>query len=280
MTNIIRADVYRIVRGKGLYITLAVFLAIIILQIVGGVNMNAGVNLQFDEFIDLTDFDMENFDIGSLNLSDIFYSPTGAESPFQVMEASSNILYLLLPLIIFISAADFSSGAAKNTLAGGTSRAKFYCAKLVLSCVCCALMLLTYVVLSILAATLVNGFGGTFDGAYLMSVLKIFLPQLWLCIAGVSVGNFFVFAFQKSAAVNGFFIAFLLVPSILILSLSFISDWFEKLFDYELTMCIGSLAQIDTLPTGGIVRIVAVGTGYLLIAAIGGFAVFKRAEIK
>jgi len=280
MMNIIRADVYRLVRGKGLYITLAVFLAVLVLQVVGGANVNAGVNVEFTGLFDMENFDMESFDLGSLGLADLFEPPTGAEASFQVMEASSNVLYFLLPLIIFISAADFSSGAAKNTLAGGVSRRTYYCAKMVLSFVSCALLLLVYVVLSVLAATLLNGFAGTFDGAYLLSVLRIFLPQLWLCLAGACVGNFFVFAFQKSAAVNGLYIAFLLVPSVLIFTLSFISDWFERLSNYELTMSIRALVQIDAMPTGDIARAVAVGAGYLLIAAIGGFAVFKRAEIK
>ena len=277
MMNIIRADIYRIVRGKGLYITLAVFLAVIILQIVSGANMNAGVNVNVDVF-ELVD--MENFDVNDLAIADFFHSPTGAEAAFQAMEASSNILYFVLPLIIFIGAADFSSGAAKNTLSGGISRLTYYCAKLVLSCVCCVLLLVFYIVLSALTATVVNGFGGVLNGEYVLSVVKIFLPQLWLCLAVVCVGNLLVFAFQRPAAVNGLYIAFLLIPSLLILTLSFISERFEKLVYYDLAMNIGALVQIDSMPTGDITRIFIIGMCYIIAAFIGGFAIFRRTEIK
>jgi len=279
MTNIIRADVYRIVRGKGLYITLAIFLAIIILQIVGGTNVNAGVNINLD--IDIFEIiDIENFNVNEFSFADFLHSPTGVEAPFQVMEGSANIMYILLPLIIFIGAADFSSGAAKNTLSGGISRKKYYCAKLILSCVCCALLLLAYVVLSTLMATAINGFGGAFNGEYVLRVLRIFLPQLLLCLSIVCVGNFFVFTFQKSAAVNGLYIAFLLVPSVIIFTLSFISARFERLFDYELTMNIGALVQIDSMSAGDIARIAIVGTAYIIVAVVCGFVIFRRTEIK
>jgi len=247
------------------------------LQVVSGANMNAGVNVNVDIF-ELVD--MENFNPNELAIADFFHSPTGAEAAFQVMEASSNILYILLPLIIFIGAVDFSSGAAKNTLSGGISRLSYYIAKLILSCVCCVLLLFLYIILSALTATAVNGFGGAFNGEYILNVVKIFLPQLWLCLAVVCVGNLLVFAFQRPAAVNGLYIAFLLVPSLLIFTLSFISERFEKLVDYDLAMNIGALVQIDSMPAGDIARIFIIGMCYIIAAAIGGFAIFRRTEIK
>ena len=277
MMNIIRADMYRIVRGKGLYITLVVLLAVIVLQIVGGSNMNAGVNT---ETIDITSMDMENFDRGSFNIADFFHSPTGVEAPFQVMGATSNILYILLPLIIIISAADFTSGAARNALTSGVSRFKFYCSKLILSCIFCAALLIVYVLFSIIVATIINGFGGPLNMTYVSDVLKVFLPQLLLCLAGACVTHFFVFTFKRSAAAIGINIAFLLLPSVLILILSFISGWFKNLFDYELTSNIGALAKISSMSSGDIIRTLLVGAGYIVLAAFGGFFVFKKAEIR
>ena len=277
MRNIIRADIYRIIRGKGLYITLAVFLAVIALQVTSGANMNTGISYSTVEtFSTIEDF--ENLE--SLDPADLFHPPTGVEAPFKAMEEAHNTLYFMMPLIIFIVAADFNSGAAKNTLACGVSRAKYYCSKLILSCACCALLLAAYIIISTLAATAINGFGGVFDGEYVLNALKIFLPQLWLCIAGVFVGNFFAFVFRRSSAFIGIYIAFLLIPSILIFILSFISDVFEKLYDFELTMSIGVLTQINSMPPGDIARVLAVGAGYIAVASIGGFLIFKKAEIK
>ena len=276
MRNIIRADIYRIVRVKGLYITLAVLLTIIVLQVTGGVNMNiVGVTAPEENA------SIENTDPDRLDVSYLLHSPTGTEAPFQVMGATSNILYIMIPLIIFIGGADFSSGAMKNALAGGLSRAKYYISKLILACVCCALLTIIYVLVSTILATIINGFGGAFDRAFISNVLKIFLPQLLLCVAGVCVGNFFVFIFQRSGgAFTGIYIAFLLVPTLLIMVLTLMNDRLFRLFDYELTMSIGSLTQINAMPAGDIGRVVAVGGGYIVAAALGGYALFRRAEIK
>ena len=281
MINIIRADIYRIVRGKGLYITLAAFLVMIILQTVGGANMNAGVNTDaLDMFsIDLANINLEELSSQSFDISDLFSPPTGREAPFQVMSATSNILYVLLPLLIFVGVADFSSGSARNTLAGGVSRGKYFCSKLILSCAFCVLLLIIYVVFSVIAATVRSGFGGAFNGEFVLDVAKIFLPQLLLCLAGACVGNFFVFLF-RSHAVTGVFIAFMLVPSILLLVLSFISSRFERLYEYELTASIGALTQIGTMSSGEITKTLLVGAGYIILAIAGGLAVFKRAEVK
>ena len=277
MKSIIRADIYRIVRGKGLYITLAVFLAVIVLQVASGANMNTGISYSTVETLSTIE-DLESLE--SLDPADLFNPPTGVEAPFRAMGESHNILYFMMPLIIFIVAADFNSGAAKNTLACGVSRAKYYCSKLILSCACCALLLVAYIIISTLAATAINGFGGVFDGEYTLNVLKIFLPQLWLCLAGIFVGNFFAFVFRRSSAFIGIYIAFLLIPSVLIFILSFISDIFEKLYDFELTMSIGVMTQISSMPTGDIARTMAVGAGYIAAAAIGGFLIFRKADIK
>lgn len=279
MMNIIRADIYRIVRGKGIYITLAAFLAMIILQVVGGTNMNAGVNIVSLEDMNLENLSIEELRSQTFDISELFSPPSGREAPSQVMAATSNILYILLPLLVFVGVADFSSGGARNTLACGVSRRKYFCSKLILSCFFCVLLLILYVLFSVIAATLFNGFGGEFTGEYVLDTVKIFLPQLLLCLAGACVGVFFVFLF-RSAAVTGIYIAFLLVPSILILLLTLMSSRFEALYDYELTSSIGALTQISTMSTGEITKTLLVGVGYIVLAIVGGFAIFRKAEIK
>jgi hypothetical protein len=72
----------------------------------------------------------------------------------------------------------------------------------------------------------------------------------------------------------------MLVPSILLLVLSFISSRFERLYDYELTASIGALTQIGTMSSGEITKTLLVGAGYIILAIAGGLAVFKRAEVK
>jgi ABC-2 type transport system permease protein len=272
MMNLMRADVYRIVRGKTLYVSLAVLLAVIILQAVSGGTVNTG--LSYHDIEMLGDFDPENFDP-----ADFFVRPTGAEAPFKAMGASGSLLYLMLPLLSIIAAGDFYYGAAKNTLASGVSRVKYYFSKLFLSCIVFTLLFAVYILLSMIVATAVSGFGGEFDRTYISGIVKVFLPQLWLCLAFICVGNFFVFL-MRSGGFIGILIAFLLGPSILIFALTYVNDWFNNLFDYELTLNIGKALYIESMPAGDIAKMILIGAGYLVAATAGGFMVFKRAEIK
>ncbi|MCL1807366.1 MAG: ABC transporter permease [Oscillospiraceae bacterium] len=281
MRNIIRADLYRIVRGKGLYITLAVLLLIIAMQIAGGLQMNTGVTDMYIYTEDGLEF-VNPFELAEedLTFDSIIHQVTGKEVPSHFMGSTANLLYFLLPLIIFIGAVDFSSGAVKNTLSGGVSRVKYYFSKLIMACVWCVLLLVFYVFTAMLVATLVNGFGGTLDGEFVSYFAKVFFMQLWLCLACTCVANFILFAFRKSSGVIGGNIAFFFGPSLIFLLLAQIHDWFENLFFYDLNMSIGLMPQVNLMPAGDVLRSVLVGAGYITVAIAGGYALFKKAEIK
>jgi len=295
MMNIIRADIYRIVRGKGVYVTLLVLLAVATLQIVAGIPINIGgnadaVDILRDEFENMDEimkgeYKIENPNMGEINLddlnmSDLFHSPTGYEAPRQILAGVSNLLFLLLPLVVMIGAVDFNTGAVRNALSSGISRARYFCSKLLLSFAACAALLVVNILFSVLLATVINGFDGPFDGEYLWNILKVFLPQLLLFLAGASVMNFFVFVFKKSAAVIGISIGFFMVLSSIIMVLAIISKDFKVLFNYEITSVIDSVVKIDYMSTGNILRTLAVGVGYIVITVAGGYAIFRRSEIK
>ena len=272
MKKIIRADIYRTVRGKALYITLAVLIAIILLQIGVSAAMNAAINNSAAEI------NFENFE--GMEIADIFQEYTGRDAPNLAMKESGNIVYFILPLIIVIATSDFSCGAAKNTLAGGVSRKKYYCSKLFLTCVTSALLFLAYILLSMLFAIVFYGFQGAFDGEFLWNVFKVFLPQLLFCIAAACVGNFFVFLLRRRGAFIGIYLAFFLVPPILIGMLTVIDEWFSNLMDYVISFNFLYIAQIDTLGTNEIIRALAVGAGYIVLSVFGGYFVFKKGEIR
>jgi ABC-2 type transport system permease protein len=284
MMNLIRADIYRIFRGKGIYITLAIFMGIIVLQVVAGAYMNAGIRLDDFEMIDSLGepgitFVTHNDNEPLHNDEESSLRPFGAEAPYLVMGFTDGLLYILLPLLIFISTADFTSGAVKNTLVGGMTRLRYYFTKLALSCMASALLLFAYVLISTIVATAFSGFGGTLDWEYISSVLKVFAMQLWLVLAVTCVGHFFIFII-RSGMVIGVFIAFLLAPSLVIFLLSFINRWFENLLIYDLTMGLAAVLNISVMPTGDIIKTILVGAGYIAAATVGGYMLFRRAEIK
>jgi ABC-2 type transport system permease protein len=270
MINIMRADIYRIVRGKALYITLSVLLAVVLLNSAAGAGISTGINYDSVDLLQNADLD----ELENMELSDFLQRPTGAEAPFRAMASADSLLHIMIVLLYLIGSVDFVYGAAKNTLDSGVPRIVYYGSKLLLSCIACTLLFIVYILLSTAAATLVSGFGGMPDG-FITDILKIFLPQLWLCLAVTCAGNFFVFL-TRSGAFVGVFIAFLLAPPVVILMLTFLNEWFNNLFDYELTVSLGKLVHTSE----HMAKTLLVGAGYIAASVIGGYLVFRRAEVK
>jgi len=262
MINLIKADVYRVFRGKGIYITMGFLFVLCILQSFGM---------------------MESIGISSENMEgaeEVVTQLTGKMVPMIMMRANDNLLYLLLPVIIFISAADFSSGTAKNVLANGVSRTNYYFSKLILSMLFCIVMSVSSIVIPTIIVTLLKGFGGGVDLEFVGQVFKAFSLQLFLLLAVTSLGIFFVFTTRSTAKVNGLYIAFCLVPMLLIVLLFGISEEFIKLLDYEMVMNIRMAAYANVMTSLEIVRVIGLGIAYMLFSLVGTLILFKKCDIK
>jgi ABC-2 type transport system permease protein len=267
MFNLIRADLYRITRSKGFYITAVLLAASIIFMGTGGV-------FYFSQ--------TENNDSGShfevvTSEDDVL---TGMTAPFRAMDNIEIFLYFLLPFIVFTACADFSAKTVKNVLANDMSRGKYYLSKLILCSVLCAAVYHISIILYTCIAIISNGFGGEFTTAFIGQVLRPFSAQLFLYIAITCVSIFFVFVTKKTAAVIGTYMAFCFAPSIIIAILFMINNDMEFLFGYDIVANIRMLADIDTAEQADIIRAFAVGGFYIIASIIGGIAIFKRSEIK
>lgn len=262
MINLIKADIYRIFRSKGIYITMTILLVIFVLQAFGEVG---SIGISSDE--------MEGAEA-------VVQLLTGRTAPLNVMRANDNLLYFLLPIIIFISSVDFSSGTAKNVLSNGISRTRYYFSKLILSMLFCTLILISSIVIPTIIATFMNGFGGAFDWTYISQVLNVIALQQLLLFAATSIGIFFVFTTKRTAAVNGLYIAFCLVPMLLILTLYSFSEKFSILMEYEMVMNIRKAAYVNLMTGDEIIKVIAVGLVYFIISLACGLVLFKKCDVK
>ncbi len=261
--NIIRADLYRLVRSKGLYITIGIYLFFIIMQALASSVGTMGVQTELPS---------------EQGVAPLVF--TGMTAPFEMMKAGDNLLFFLLPFIIFIGAADFSSGTAKNVLANGVNRTKYYLSKLISTSVVCFFLMLIMVVISMICGTIKNGFGGAFDADYMMKLAKPFFSQLLLCLGVNSFGIFIAFITKRTAAVNGIYIAFCTVPLLIAAMLTELSSKFDVLAKFDVITNIRMLADFEALAAEDIVRALAIGAFYILAGTIGGICLFRRSEIK
>ena len=284
MMNIIRADLYRIFRSKGFYITLAAFFALIAFLNVGGTFYIAGPTYGMERVV--------------LDDGTVIFSPPEAvpeiidETPAEFAGISEDFAFIiipfLLPFIAFVASSDFSANTAKNALAGGVPRVKFYFSKLILACVFCVLTVFFGIALTSadFMVQLNREAGGGAFNTYRMEVmgqiLRIFVAQLFMYIAVTCIGIFFAFATQRTAAANSAYLGFLFVPTVL-LSMLYLSSpdsaIIETLFDYDIIMNIRMLSNIGA-ETGDIMRAFAIGGFYMLTSTICGILLFKRSEIK
>ncbi len=262
MINLIKADIYRLIRSKGIYITMGFLVALCILQSFGMM-----------ESIGVSSASIEGLE----EVEPVF---TGRMTPFTMMKSNDNLLYILLPIIIFISSVDFSSGTAKNVLANGVSRTHYYLAKLILSLIFCTITVIFSILIPTVIVTLLNGFGGRFDFVFISEVFGIISVQLLLLLAVTSIGVFFVFLTRSTAKVNALYMAFCLLPMLLIFLLVTISESFSNLLDYEMVMNIRLSAYVNSLAQTDVMRMIFVGILYIFLSTFVGLIVFKKCDIK
>ena len=246
MLNIIRADLYRIFRSKGFYITTALLLLAIALQ-------NAASSPDITAVI--------------ARLYMVQFLP-----------------YFVLPFILFVSAADFSSKAIRNVLSNGTPRIKYYLSKLILSCAFCIFVLLLNLFSAVIIEIARNGFSSGINILLTESVMRLFFAEMFICISATCVGVFFVFCTKKTSRAIGAYIALFMLPYFLLNTI--MAVFFDRehslayLYNFDFSYNLATLAQIDSWSSAHIIKVFSIGAFYLLASTIGGMLIFKRSEIK
>jgi len=191
-----------------------------------------------------------------------------------------NFVWFLLPIFVVTAAAIFTHGTVKNDIAFGISRTRLYMSKLMLSVGISVLFLLFYMGTGMLIATVISGFGGPAPAGHWTNLIQVLGAQLFMLIAMVCVGIFFVFTTKRTAAVNGAFIAFVLIPAVIISLLSIANPSLERLLYFDMTSRIINLAGLRYMEARDIAKALGLGAFYMLATTIGGIALFRRAEIK
>jgi hypothetical protein len=114
-------------------------------------------------------------------------------------------------------------------------------------------------------------------------VLKSFGSQVLMMSAYSFVAVFLTFTVKNTGAVIGIYIAFGMLPQLLSSLLGYalkMPELTQTLLKFDLFTLIQMYPVINMLSTEEILRGYAIAAGYMLAAAAGGIALFKRAEIK
>ena len=265
MMNMIRADIYRITRGRAIYVTL--FLLLVLNVLVIGPGLVSGVNFG-------NTWDDMGIIAPMLGLD-------GMGSAALLYTRMDNIVFFLLPLVYAVAMPIFDNCTVKNDIGWGMSRNKMYMSKLILSAGLCVFMLVFYMGTGMLMATVLRGFGGPAPAGYWVNLFQTLGAQLFAMLAVTCLAVFLIFTTKSGGAVTGIFIAFFFVPTMVIMLLAEIfNPDMLRLLDFMLMFSINRLGFFDQLGTRDIVTALGVAALHIIVCTVGGLALFKRAEIK
>ena len=284
MINMIRADLYRLVRSKGLYIAILFMLLMIGLSVYfvgpGSIGLRDSVIMSEETSEQLHAVivglpEDEQYSISAVKYREIMLGIEGYELDRDILGANINLYYVFIFIAVIIITADFSGGSVKNTLSSAISRSKYYLSKLCLISLCCVVILFlnTYIVHF---ATMI------FDGKNLASslgvVTKITVLQLPPTLALASILTGIGFAAKKTAVFNTITIPLIMVFQMVVRAAALVFKIKDKYLYYELQSMIGNLADE---PAAEFIRgSIAVCAAVIVVFNVIGYLSFKKAEIR
>jgi len=277
MFNIIKSDLYRILRGKAFYILL---LIIVITMVTSAVAMSAGhVGLSTSTNVNVedTEFLLELQNAKSLKEVREIMKKDGAFALDQdVIGANANLYYAFIVIVVIILCTDFSNKCIKNTLTSAISKKKYYFSKIILIFGICAFLIAFNNYGFYLLNLLING--KAFSSS-LLDITKYTLLQIPMIYGMISLLLCFAFLFKKTSSFNTVAIPFIMVIQIIVMAganlLHIDAKWF---YDYEFQFALTNLVNHPT--SAYILKCTALGIFYIILFNAIGYYTFKNTEIK
>ncbi len=277
MINIIKSDLYRILKGKAIYIVLAV---ITILTVVSVVGMSPGhFGLSIGSNVDMSDLELMEEISSAKTLGEyreIMKNNRSFALDKDIVGTNVNLYYFFIVIAVIVLATDFSNKSIKNTISSAISRKEYYFSKLLL-----ILGLGTFLILFNNYGTYILNLiiNGKAFSTPLLEFTKLTIIQLPLLYGIISLLVCLAFVLRKTSLFNSISIPFIIVVQLIatgIINLFKLNaDWFNN---YEIQLALTKLVNNPT--NKYIVSCAILGVAYIVIFNTIGYYAFKKAEIK
>lgn len=277
MYNIIKSDLYRILKGKAVYI---IMIIIIIMSLVSAVGLSAGhIGLSVGTNLDLDDVETLEKVSKAKSLSEyreVMMSLGDFKLDAQVVGTNVNLYYMFIAIIVILITVDFSNSTVKNTLSSAISKRKYYFSKLILSLAICTFIILFNNYFVYIVNYIING--SKFASSFI-EITKITLYQIPLLYGIISFLVGLAFLTKKTALFNGISIPFIMVVQLVVMGITNLfkikADWF---YNYEIQFALTKLA--DNASNEYILKCALLGVAYIIIFNVIGYFSLKKSEIK
>lgn len=275
MINIIKSDLYRILRGKAIYICIYIIMMIAVASTItltpGSVGINLGSNEMDSEYIEKIS-KAKSLD----DYREIIMESGTFELDVQMVGNNATLYYIFVVIVVILISTDFSNNTIKNSLSSAISRKKYYFAKLFLSLGICTFLILFNNYFSYFLNLIVNG--SKFSSS-IFEITKITLYQLPLLYGMISLLVGLSFLCKKTALFNSISIPFIMIFQLVCMMIINIFRLKGDLFyNYEFQYAIAKL--VTSPATSYIIKCACLGLAYVIIFNIIGYISFTKSEIK
>ncbi len=276
MLSIIKSDLYRILKGKAIYIVILIMLLLNIISAVGMSPGNIGISMGTTGGAIDSETLAEISSAKSLGeFREIMKNQRTFELDKEVIGQNVNLYYMFIVIVVCVLCTDFSNKCIKNTLSSAISKRKYYLSKLLLTLGICILIVLFNNYSFYFLNLLING---KEFASSLLDIGKYTIVQLPLLCGIISMLVCFAFLFKKTSAFNTISIPFIMVVQLIGLGiinlLHITADWF---YNYEIQYALTNL--VNNPATSYLIKCTLLGVFYIILFNVVGYYSFKKADI-
>lgn len=280
MINMIKADLYRVFRGKGIYlaILLAVIMASSSIYVMqpGYIGLTSSDTISGDSMVD----DETGLELSATNsiskTRKILKETSGYPLDSAIIGTNVNLYYMFIIIVVGVLVTDLSHSTAKNTLSSAISKKKYYLSKLFTSCLLCIGLVLLNNYGTYIFNRLING--AKFSSG-IEKITKYTLVQLPIMCGIISLLVCMAFLLRKTAAFNAVSIPFVMAAQIVIMGVSALfSIKSNHIMEYEYQFMLSNLVTDTSFSY--IMKSITLAIIYIVVFNILGYNVFRKSEIK
>ena len=277
MLNIIKADLFRILKGKGIYIIIILLFLLSLMSAYTVSPLNVGLNVSGDttENYGLSDEWLEKlYSVKSMSETrDILINHGHYEVDVANVVHNNNMYYFFIAVVVFVLCCDFSNGTIKNTVSTNISKKKYYFSKLLLAIGLGTIITFLNVYFAYFSNLFMNG--NNFVSS-LSNITLLTIRQLPLLYAIISVLITIAVIVRKTSIYNGISIPLLMLFQ-LILGFMNTFNLPKWIYNYEFETALGKLCLNPT--NAYIMQTLSLWTFVFIITTIIGYSYFKKREI-
>ena len=280
MINMIKADLYRVFRGKGIYlaILLAVIMASSSIYVMqpGYIGLTSSDTISGDSMVD----DETGLELSATNsiskTRKILKETGGYPLDSAIIGTNVNLYYMFIIIVVGVLVTDLSHSTAKNTVSSAISKKKYYLSKLFTCCLLCIGLVLLNNYGTYIFNRLING--AKFSSG-IEKITKYTLVQLPIMCGIISLLVCMAFLLRKTAAFNAVSIPFVMAAQIVIMGVSALfSIKSNHIMEYEYQFMLSNLVTDTSFSY--IMKSITLAIIYIVVFNILGYNVFRKSEIK